>query len=162
MEDEDYRIMVLNDTTIKCFRDGRVHALCKKSNKYGKKGEWTERNNKPNNIGYIHIHISGKLYLAHRLIMLAFVGESDQEVDHINRIRNDNRFENLRYVTPSENNWNRDYVDNAKGYYWDKKLKKWRAYIRINNKQKHLGVFEKEEDARQAYLDACSKYRNEP
>jgi hypothetical protein len=65
--------------------------------------------------------------------MMAFVGESDQEVDHINRIKTDNRFENLRYCTHSENNLNRDYVDNAKGYSWDKK--KWQAHIRINGKK---------------------------
>jgi hypothetical protein len=33
------------------------------------------------------------------------------------------------------------------------------AEIRINNKLKHLGLFDNEEDAHQAYLDACEKYR---
>ena len=157
MEDEDYRIINVNDTMIKCFRDGRIHKLCKVTNQYCKKGEWNERTNKPNTEGYIQIYIGGKSYPSHRLIMLAFVGESDKEVDHINRVKTDNRFENLRYVTPSENNWNRECVENAKGYYPFRN--KWITKISINGKAKHLGVFEKEEDARQAYLDAKS-YRS--
>ena len=152
MEDEDYRIMVLNDTTIKCFRDGMIHKLCKKSNQYGKKGEWIERPNKPSNDGYIIIGIGGKFYKAHRLIMMAFVGESHQEVDHINRIKTDNRFENLRYVTRSQNGLNRDCVDNAKGCSSYKN--KWKAQIHINGKYKHLGVFDNEQEAHQAYLEA--------
>ena len=159
MENEDYRIINVNDTMIKCFRDGRIHTLCKYSNKYCKKGEWIERKVKPNFHGYKQISIRGKMCRVHRLIMLAFVGESDKDVDHINRIKTDNRFENLRYVTRCENNWNKEDMDNAKGYYWDKKLKKWRSQISIDSKEKHLGLFEKEEDARQAYLDAKS-YRS--
>ena len=151
---EEYHIINLNDTMIKCFRDGRIFTLSKKCKKYDK---WNERNVKPNNWGYIQIRISGNLYLAHRLIMMAFLGESDQDVDHINRIKTDNRFENLRYCTHCENQWNRDCVDNAKGYRWEKN--KWRARIRINNKLTHLGCFDNEQDARQAYLDACTKYR---
>ena len=152
----DYRIITLNDTTIKCFRDGRIFTLSKKCKKYEK---WNERSNKPNSRGYIRIMIGRKLCHTHRLIMIAFVGESDQQVDHINRIKTDNRFENLRYCTHSENQLNRYYVDNAKGYRWKKN--KWEAQIRINNKTKHLGRFEKEEDAHQAFLDARLKYRNE-
>ena len=154
MEDEDYRIITVNDNTIKCFRDGRVHTLSKKYDK------WIERTSKPSG-RYIRIMIDKKQYLAHRLIMIAFVGKSDQEVDHINRIKTDNRFENLRYCTHSENSFNRDWVDNAKGYYWDKKKKKWKAYFSINMKLTHLGCFDNEQEARQAYLDARLKYSNE-
>jgi hypothetical protein len=159
MEDEDYRIMVLNDTTMKCFRDGRIFTLSKKCKKYEK---WVERTNNSNHSGYIRIRLCGKNYLAHRLIMMAFVGESDQEVDHINRIKTDNRFENLHYCTHSENNLNRDYMDNAKGCHFDKRRNKWQSHIRINGKLKHLGMFEKEEDAHQAYLNAKDKRQNEP
>ena len=157
---DEYHIINVNDTMIKCYRDGRIFTLFKKSNKYGKKGEWVERNVKPNNLGYFHIRISGKNYLAHRLIMIAFVGDSDQDVDHINRIKTDNRFENLHYCSHRENSLNMDRVDNAKGYYWDRN--KWRAQICINNKKKYLGRFDNEQDARQAYLDARDKQENEP
>ena len=153
---EDYRIMVLNDTTIKCFRDGRIFTLSKRCKKYEK---WIERTTKPKKTGYIQIQIGIKMYQAHRLIMMAFVGDSDQEVDHINRIKTDNRVENLRYCTRSENNLNRDYVDNAKGYCWYRN--KWQSQIRIDGKLKHLGSFDNEEDARQAYVNARDKRQND-
>mgnify|MGYP003647959551 CR=1 FL=1 len=156
MEDEDYRIMVLNDTTMKCFRDGRIFTMSKQCKKYEK---WNERSDTPTDRGYIRLHIGGRKYYSHRLIMLAFVGESDQAVDHINRIKTDNRFENLRYCTDSENQWNRESVDNAKGYYFTKN--KWRTTIRINGKKKYLGMFDNEEEAHQAYLDAKDKRTND-
>ena len=158
MENEDYRIINKNDNTIKCFRDGRIETLCKVTSKHGKKGEWIERSNKPKKNGYIRICIGAKHYQAHRLIMEAFVGESEQDVDHIDRNRSNNNFHNLNYCTSSENSLNRDWVDTAKGYTWDKHAKKWKAQIMIDCKSKHLGMFEKEQDARQAYLQA-RKYR---
>ena len=156
---DEYRIINFANTTIKAFSDGRIFTICKTTNKYGKKGEWIERTNKPNSRGYINIGIGGKMYRVHRLIMLAFVGESDKQVDHINRIKTDNRFENLRYCTNIENSLNRDWVDNAKGYSWH--INKWQARININGKQKHLGSFDNEQEARQAYLNARLKYSNE-
>jgi hypothetical protein len=57
-------------------------------------------------------------------------------------------------VTSQQNNFNRS---EAKGYYWNKKNKKWKAYIFLNGKLHHLGYFVNEDDARQAYLDAKEK-----
>lgn len=44
-----------------------------------------------------------KSYLVHRLVMLAFSGKSDLQVNHINEIKTDNRLENLEYVTNKQN-----------------------------------------------------------
>lgn len=156
MLNEDYRIIVKNDTMIKCFRDGRI--FTKFIHKDGRE-KWIERINKPGNHGYIEINIGGIKYLAHRLIMEAFSGESQQQVDHIDRNKTNNNFENLRYCTASENGVNKDCVDNAKGYYLCKKSKKWKSQISIVGKVFHLGFFENEEDAHQAYLQA-SQYRH--
>jgi len=156
--DEVYNIIVKNDVMVCCFRDGRIFTKCNVTSKHGKKGEWIERKSKPNHHGYIQIEINKKKYLAHRLIMEAFEGDSDQEVDHIDRNKTNNNYQNLRYCTSSENNLNKDCVDNAKGYYWDKQNQKWRAQIYIDGKKYHLGYFDNEDDARQAYLQAC-EYR---
>lgn len=59
--------------------------------------------------GYLRITLSNAdnsfRIRVHRLVMLAFVGEAPKgyEVNHINGCKNDNRLENLEYVTPSEN-----------------------------------------------------------
>ncbi len=75
-------------------------------------------------------------------------------IDHINTIKDDNRIENLRSVTNQENAYN----TKAKGYYWRKDINKYMSYIMVNYKQINLGHFDKEEDARQAYLEAKEKY----
>jgi hypothetical protein len=77
------------------------------------------------------------------------------ELDHINGIRNDNRIENLRSVTRQQNQWNRT---TAKGYYWDKVKNKWRAELKLNRKKIYLGMFNTEEEARNAYLAAKQIY----
>ena len=106
--------------------------------------------------GYVGIRINGKIYAAHRLIYIMHNGDipKDLQIDHINGVRNDNRIENLRLVNSNENQWNRK---TAKGYCWHKTMGKWVASIKANGKQKHLGYFDNEKDAHQAYLDAKNK-----
>ena len=53
--------------------------------------------------GYRKIVINQKGYPTHRLIFMMFYGYIPKEIDHINLVRNDNRIENLRSVTRSEN-----------------------------------------------------------
>lgn len=86
----------------------------------------------------------------HRVIIGAKHGEF---VDHINRNKLDNRRQNLRICTKSQNNRNLGY----KGYYWHKQTKRWSAQISIDNKRKHLGRFDKKSDARKAYLIEYNK-----
>ena len=151
MDEDEYRIININNTIVKCFRDGRIHTISKR---WLDNEHWIERTSLPNNRGYISIQLGEKMYQAHRLIMLAFVGYSDKDIDHINRIKHDNRLENLRYCTRRENGLNTISADNAKGVYWHKGAKKWMAQLKIHNKHKYLGLFDNEEDARQCYLQA--------
>jgi hypothetical protein len=69
-----------------------------------KVGEWAGTFSK---IGYVYISVDGKRYLAHRLIWLWLYGYFPKnQIDHINRIRSDNRLVNLREVTKSINSIN--------------------------------------------------------
>jgi len=154
MENEDYRIMVLNDTTMKIFRDGRIFTLSKKCKKYEK---WNERTGTPDKDGYLKIHISHKHYRAHRLITLCYLGKCPigKEVDHINGIKNDNRLENLQYLTPYENNLKKTCY---KGFCFNKG--KYETCINVDKKKIYLGTYDTKEEARQVYVDAKLKYHN--
>lgn len=56
-----------------------------------------------NRYGYAHVYVKGKHVKVHRLVMAAFVGPSDLDVNHKNFVRHDNRLENLEYLTTQEN-----------------------------------------------------------
>ena len=87
-----------------------------------------------------------KTFKIHRLIALHFIAnpENKREVDHINRIRSDNRIENLRWVTSSENNQNQGIQKNnktgIKNISYEKSRDRWLFQKRINDKltQKHF------------------------
>lgn len=96
----------------------------------------------------------GNIYkLMHVMIMEAegYVLSSGEEVDHINGKPNDNRLENLRIVTHEENMKNVklpiNNLSGCKGVYYSNRERKWKAAIRVNKKQKHLGTFETKEEA---------------
>lgn len=98
----------------------------------------------------------GKMYAVHRIIWVMNYGQipPDKELDHINNCTTDNRIENLRLCTSSENNGNRGSCKNVSSVYKGvhlSKNKKWKASIKYNGKIKHLGTFEKEIDAAMAY-----------
>lgn len=119
--------------------------------------------NKKNLKSYYYVK-SSKLILLHRYITDAPKG---MLVDHINGNTLDNRRENLRICTKSENNWNRFFESRNKsnkiGVYWNDKLPtpKWMAYISINKKRIHLGYFDNYEDAVRARIKAEEKYYKE-
>lgn len=103
--------------------------------------------------GYVCIQIMGKKYKAHRLIWCMVYGAipSDMQVDHINHIRHDNRLENLRLVSQSENERNasirKDNGAGRTGVRWHETQLRWHAFIRHEGKQKHLGSFKEFSDA---------------
>lgn len=176
-----------------------------------------------NSKGYIRIGLDGTSFTAHRLAWLYVYGEWPKgHIDHINRIRDDNRIVNLRIVSIRENGQNRiehalgkqvgthfyrhlgkwgatiqvgnqphymglypteeeaaaKYQEalnhltdpewfkqfkrkQAKGYYWDRSRGKWFSQIKVNGKNKYLGHFSTEAEAREAYLSAKQEKSND-
>ncbi|BCQ23123.1 HNH endonuclease [Caballeronia sp. NK8] len=115
--------------------------------------------------GYAMIGTGGRLYQAHRLAWFYMTGAwPDHEIDHRNHIKTDNRFENLRQATKTDNNRNRRFKRNRsgfKGVAFNPRLKKWNAQIWYDGKQKHLGVFDRPEDAHEAYRAAAKEIHGE-
>ena len=93
--------------------------------------------------GYIGIRIGRKPYMAHRLAWLYVTGEwPSDEIDHRNRVRSDNRFDNLRSATHHRNTFNQSVRKNSSGVTgvtWDQVNKKWRAHISPNGRMISLG-----------------------
>jgi hypothetical protein len=96
----------------------------------------------------------------HRLIAGAGIGE---DVDHANGNGLDNRKNNLRIATESQNlaNAGKRHVrgkpgtSKYKGVCWDKSRSAWSASITVNKKSKHLGRYGNEEEAARAYDSAA-------
>jgi len=77
-------------------------------------------------------------------------------VDHINHNPLDNRRNNLRIATPSQNNWNtRKKSGTYKGVGWVPMISKWYSRIRYRGKNRNIGNFIIEEDAARAYDKAA-------
>jgi len=110
--------------------------------------------------GYFQIGICNSTFRLHRVIWGIIKREDPlgAQIDHINGNKADNRVENLRKATDSQNKYN---LVNVKGYYFDFTRKKWLAQIAFFGKRKTLGRFDTEEQAREAYLRAKEKLHGE-
>lgn len=110
--------------------------------------------------GYSYIGIDGRYYLAHRLVWAWMTGSWPRDqIDHINGIRDDNRFANLREATPLMNMQNRHGATKNKSGFLGvfRRNKKFMTKIRVNGKQIYLGIFVTPEEAHVAYLTAKRK-----
>lgn len=120
--------------------DGDVNFLSKYKWYYSKKG-------------YAVTNIDGKKQYMHRMIM----NEKNPhiKIDHINGIKIDNRRINLRLCDSKYNSYNskagKNNLSGFKGVSWSKNAKKWRATIKFNYKQIHLGYFDNKEAAARRY-----------
>lgn len=106
-----------------------------------------------NSKGYVETWIRtgnrGHHLCLHNLVM------EHKGIDHINCNKLDNRKENLRYATQSENGMNRIVNRNSsskfKGVSWNTGVKKWKVQITKNGKRRYLGCFDNEKEAASVY-----------
>jgi hypothetical protein len=95
--------------------------------------------------GYLSTKIKNKQYMNHRIVWLMFNGNIPEKIDHIDGNRLNNRIENLRAVTPSQNSCNRKTpcvnTSGVKGVTWNKNNQTWDARITVAGKRIHLGSF---------------------
>ena len=108
-----------------------------------------------------HYLKSGGLYFHH----LVLPNSSSLDVDHINGNCLDNRRENLRLVTRSQNCANKvkskSNTSGYKGVHFCIQTGKWRAIIMVKGKSKGLGRFATKEEAAQRYNQAACAYYGE-
>lgn len=116
--------------------------------------------------GYIRIQIDGRIFKAHRLAFIYMTDSCEaQEVDHINGIRSDNRWGNLRLADKTANmqNKRRPQSNNTTGFLgvtFDKRRGKYVANIAVNGKRKTIGRFVCPLEASNAYKVAKAQFHN--
>jgi hypothetical protein len=134
-------------------------------------GRWnTERVGKIagtiNDRGYIVVAINGKDFRAHRLAWAIVTGEwPEAEIDHRNMIKSDNRWDNLRPSTHSQNNQNKTAQSNNtsgyKGVSFCKVSRTWSARMKVGTRYKFLGRYSTPEEAHARYVEAAQEHRGE-
>jgi hypothetical protein len=100
--------------------------------------------------GYLIVTVDFKTYMAHRIIWKLMTGEDpgDRLIDHENRIRDDNRWSNLRLIDTSGNNFN----NGSRGY--SREGNRWRVRLTYKNKLIIHKFFVEEQDAIDAVKEA--------
>lgn len=117
-----------------------------------------------NGSGYRQISVDSIVYPAHRLAFLYMTGEMPpNDVDHINRVKDDNRWDNLRPATRSQNAANVPIKSNntsgTTNVHWDTRRRKWQVRHRVAGKRTTYGLFDDlVEASRVAGLLRCSEY----
>jgi len=112
--------------------------------------------------GYFHCGIDGTNYLIHRLIFAFHYGYMPKYIDHIDNNPSNNKIENLREATYSQNQCNKTLQKNntsgVKGVTWVKSRCRWVVKVQIDNIQKQIGYFKDLEFAELISNEARSKY----
>lgn len=112
--------------------------------------------------GRIAVGSREKKIYAHRIIWKMMTGEEPPEIDHKDTDPANNRWANLRTADRFTNNQNRrksaGTSSRFKGVRWHTQRKCWEARITAYRKERHLGTFDSEEDAGEAYRVASQLY----
>lgn len=118
---------------------------------YFPKSGWWKRNGKRvgavDSKGYVRVTVRGRKYPAHRLAVLWVTGEwpkAEEEVDHRDLRRSNNRWKNLRVVTHQQNafNFGPRSKTGIRGVTWDKRREKYRVQVMRDGKSMSIGHFD--------------------
>ena len=119
--------------------------------------------------GYVKLKIKQSTYLAHRVAWLLKTGEwppEGKDIDHINQVRSDNRWVNLRLATNAENLRNRKTTERSKSGRngvrpYEKRPDKWKVTISVGGRLKSVGVYAELETAISARIAAEKEHYGE-
>ncbi len=112
------------------------------------------------------IKVDGAQYMITHVIWVLHHGDwppIGYWIDHKDGVKANRKITNLRLATPTQNQQNKaGYGAYSKGVTWrDRKIKPWQAKIRVDGERIHLGSFETEEEAAEAYKQAAAQYHGE-
>lgn len=108
--------------------------------------------------GYRVGRLDRRNYLAHRIMWFMATGEEPEQIDHVNRVRSDNRISNLRASSQALNQRNRnvrrDSVSGVRGVYYVSSTGNYQSTMRVDGKIFYLGTFQTLEAATEARRQA--------
>lgn len=145
------------------YREGHLYWKIKPSNRVKVKvGDLAGHKNAQN---YMVVTIHGRRYRNHRVIFFMHHGYLPNEIDHIDGNTLNNKIQNLREATRSQNMANKkrysSSVSGVKGVSWHKASKKW--YVQVSSNKKHMfqGLFNDLELAELVAIEARNKYHGQ-
>jgi hypothetical protein len=132
-----------------------------KLERHYKRAGWRVAKLSPNRMGYFTVTFNGDKYRCHRIVWVLFNNKDiprGMVIDHKDGDPTNNKIDNLRMITQRENTENRYSHRNGRlcGCCYNKKLSLWQAYIKVNGKSKHLGLYKTEQEASLAHFRATT------
>lgn len=142
------------------YKDGSLYwKFSSKGHKTGSKAGSIWKN------GYVIVKLNYKTYRAHRLIFMMHHGYMPIQIDHKDKNRSNNKIENLRDATSSQQICNvglrKDNNSGVKGVVWDKPRNKWRVHVWSNKVLVHQSRHKDLELAELVAIEARNKYHKE-
>lgn len=149
------------------YRDGVL--FWRERPKFSRKAKGDMEAGAPSGHGYKKVTVNQKQFYVHQLVFLMHNGYIPEVVDHIDGKTDNNQIYNLRASNKSLNacnsKLNSKNTSGHKGVIWSKLSQKWMSRIQVNQRSKHLGVFEDFElacfvadEARRLYHGAHAKF----
>ena len=142
----------LEGVKLKVYESGEIYKLFKKG--------WLLRTGSIDKNGYVKFRLNGKVFSVHRIIYKSFNPDwdiydssRDNQIDHKNGVRTDNRIVNLRVVNHSQNQQNQ----NTKNYTWVERDNAYIVRVRIDNKS-HTKKCKTEKEAIKTSHEFKKKY----